>query len=79
MVHNIRAAILERLRIQGFIVFDRTDLYSEAAQEIGEAYQAGELVIPHDEVVLSGGLSDFASGYLELVSGTRRGKYVLAI
>ena len=79
VVHNIRAAILERLRIQGFIVFDKADLYAQAAQEIGQAFQAGELVIPHNEIVFSGGLSDFSSAYLDLISGTRRGKYVLQI
>lgn len=79
VVRNIRAVILERLRIQGFIVFDRTDLYAQAAQEIGRAFQAGELIIPHDEIVACGGLSDFSSAYLDLISGTRRGKYVLQL
>jgi len=79
VVRNIRAAILERLRIQGFIVFDRADLYPQAAREIDDAFQAGLLTIPHEEVVYSGGLSDFASAYLDLASGKRRGKYVLAV
>ena len=79
VVRNIRAAILERLRIQGFIVFDRTDIYAQAARDIGEAFQAGELKIPHEEIVFPGGLADFASAYLELASGQRRGKFVLAL
>ena len=77
VVHNIRAAILERLRIQGFIVFDRADLYPQAAREIGQAFQAGVLTVPHEEVVYPGGLSDFVSAYLDLASGKRRGKHVL--
>jgi NADPH-dependent curcumin reductase CurA len=77
VVQNIRATILERLRIQGFVVFDRADLYDRAAQEIGSAFQAGALKIPHAEIVYTGGLVEFAAAYQDLASGARRGKYVL--
>ena len=79
VVRNIRSAILERLRIQGFIVFDRTDIYAQAARDIGEALQAGELRIPNDEIVFPGGGADIASAYLEPASGQRRGRFVLAV
>lgn len=76
---NIREAIMERLQIQGYVVFDHDALYDQAATEIGTAFSLQDLVLLHQDMVYKGGLEDFAAAYQDLASGRQRGKHVLKL
>lgn len=63
---NYRNLVVHRARMQGFVVFDYWDRYSEAEDQLLEWYQSGDLVNCEDIV---DGLENMPSALADLFSG----------
>lgn len=74
---NLPAVLVERLRVQGFIVFDFIEHYPEAMAALGGWYQEGKLRFRED--IRQGGIDAFAGTLAELYTGGNRGKLILAV
>jgi len=72
---NTRFILGKRLRVQGFIVFDYTDRYQEAVDEMGKWLSQGKLKMRED--VREGGVDAFADVLNLLYTGGNNGKLVL--
>jgi hypothetical protein len=69
--------LVQRLVMQGFIVFDFAARYPEAARQLGEWHQNGQLTMVED--VRDGGIDAFCDTLNLLYSGKKRGKLVLRL
>jgi len=74
---NIRSVLVNRLRMQGFIVFDFIERYGEALQQLGQWYGEGKLKMRED--IRDGGVDAFPETLNMLYTGENQGKLVLAV
>ncbi|MES1955539.1 NADP-dependent oxidoreductase [Salinisphaera hydrothermalis] len=73
---NYLSLLINRARMEGFIVFDFADRYPEAAREMAAWLSAGEL--KHREDIVEG-FDTFPDTLLKLFTGENFGKLVLAV
>lgn len=73
---NYLSLLINRARMEGFIVFDFTDRYPEAAREMAGWLSAGDL--KHREDIVEG-FETFPETLLKLFTGENFGKLVLAV
>jgi len=73
---NLRAVLVNRLRIQGMIVFDWKERYGEALQALGAYFAEGRL--RYRESVLQG-LENAPRGLIELLAGKNFGKQLVKL
>ncbi len=71
----LRAILVNRLTVRGFIVFDFTDQYAEAAADLGRWHAEGKLKMRED--VRDGGVDAFPEVLNALYTGGNFGKLVL--
>jgi NADPH-dependent curcumin reductase CurA len=74
---NYMSLLVNRARMQGFVVFDYADRYAEAAAEMAGWLREGKLRSRED--VVRGGVTDFPDMLLRLFRGENTGKLVLQI
>jgi NADPH-dependent curcumin reductase CurA len=75
--YNFRSVLVNRLKVQGFIVFDFLDRYAEAYDKLSAWYSEGKLVFKED--IRGGGLDAFPDVLKELYSGGNFGKLILQV
>jgi NADPH-dependent curcumin reductase len=73
---NLRAVLVNRLRIQGMIVFDWKERYGEALQALGGYFAEGRL--RYRESVVHG-LENAPRGLIDLLSGKNFGKQLVKL
>lgn len=73
---NYMSLLVNRARMEGFLVFDYAQHYAAAAREMGTWMQAGQL--KSEEHVVEG-LDQFYEAFLTLFSGEKRGKLLLKV
>jgi NADPH-dependent curcumin reductase CurA len=73
---NYMALLVDRARMQGFVVFDYADRYFEAAMEMAGWMAAGQLKTKEDIVE---GLETFPDTLLKLFKGENLGKLVIKV
>ncbi len=78
-VKNLRAVLMERLTMLGFILFEYADGYQAAADDIGTWFADGKLKLQGEEEVHSGGLPAFATALNLVLDGQNTGKVILEI
>jgi NADPH-dependent curcumin reductase CurA len=74
---NMRSVLVNRLRVQGFIVFDFLDQYPAALGALGRWYKDGKLKFHED--IRDGGIDAFAETLAELYTGGNTGKLILRV
>jgi NADPH-dependent curcumin reductase CurA len=74
---NYLSLLVNRARMEGFIVFDYADRYPEATKEIAQWLRAGQL--RSREHVVRGTVQDFPATLLKLFRGENLGKLVLQV
>lgn len=74
---NYMSLLVNRARMEGFVVFDYADRYAEAAVELGGWLREGKLRSRED--VVRGGVADFPDTLLRLFRGENTGKLILQI
>jgi NADPH-dependent curcumin reductase CurA len=75
-VRNWRAILVNRLRVQGMIVFDWKDRYGEALKELGGFLAQGKL--RYRESVVQG-LENAPRGLMDLLNGKNFGKQLVKL
>jgi hypothetical protein len=75
-VKNLRAVLVNRLRIQGMIVFDWKDRYGEALKALGGYFAEGKL--KYRESVVQG-LENAPRGLIDLLNGKNFGKQLVKL
>ncbi len=73
---NYMSLLVNRARMQGFLVFDYRDRYAEAFAEMASWLSAGKLV--HRETIVKG-LETFPQTFLRLFSGEKLGKLIIEV
>lgn len=73
---NYMSLLVNRARMQGFVVFDFADRYGEAVRDLAQWIGAGD--IKHREDIVEG-FEQFPDTLLKLFSGDNFGKLVLAV
>lgn len=73
---NYLSLLVNRARMEGFVVFDHTKNYGEAAQEMGGWIKEGKLKSKED---IYEGIENFHETFLRLFSGEKLGKLVLKV
>lgn len=76
-LQSIRSVLVNRLRVQGFIVFDFAKRYPEAVKALGEWHAKGQLKMRED--VRDGGIAAFPDVLNMLYSGENNGKLILRV
>jgi NADPH-dependent curcumin reductase CurA len=74
---NYMSLLINRARMEGFLVFDYADRYPQAAVEMAGWLREGRLRSPED--VVSGSVSDFGETLLRLFRGDNTGKLILQL
>ena len=74
---NIRFVLIQRLKVQGLLVFDWADRVPEAVAQLGAWYKEGRLKIGED--VREGGVDAFPDVLNLLYTGGNMGKLVLKV
>lgn len=74
---NYTMIIAMRIRMEGFIVFDYAERYSEARQELGQWLAEGK--IQRKETIVKGGLGAAEEALLGLYKGTNTGKMLVEV
>jgi NADPH-dependent curcumin reductase len=74
---NYLSLLVNRARMQGFVVFDYASRYGEAAQKLGGWLASGELVARED--VVRAPITAFGDTLLQLFEGANTGKLVLEL
>jgi NADPH-dependent curcumin reductase CurA len=74
---NYMQLLVQRARMEGFVVFDYTSRYEEAAREIGGWLADGSMVA--QEHVVEGGVDAFPQALVKLFTGENTGKLVLRL
>lgn len=74
---NYLSLLVNRAKMEGFVVFDYAPKYMEAAQEMMSWIQQGKLKA--QEHVVEGGVSQFHNTFQMLFSGQNKGKLLLKI
>jgi NADPH-dependent curcumin reductase CurA len=75
--YNFRSVLVNRLRVQGFIVFDFIKKYPEAYEKLGTWHKEGKLKFKED--VREGGLEAFPDVLKMLYTGENFGKLILKV
>jgi NADPH-dependent curcumin reductase CurA len=75
-VKNLRAVLVNRLKIQGMIVFDWKERYGEALKALGGYYAAGKLKTRESVVE---GLANAPQGLIALLKGGNFGKQLVKL
>jgi NADPH-dependent curcumin reductase CurA len=75
-VKNLRAVLVNRLKIQGMIVFDWKERYGEALKTLGGYYAAGKLKTRESVVE---GLANAPQGLVSLLKGGNFGKQLVKL
>ena len=75
-VKNLRAVLVNRLKMQGMIVFDWKDRYGEALKALGGYYAAGKLKTRESVVE---GLENAPQGLVSLLKGGNFGKQLVRL
>ena len=75
-VRNWRAILVNRLRVQGMIVFDWKDRYGEALKALGDYFAEGRL--KYRESIVHG-LENAPRGLIELLAGKNFGKQLVKL
>ena len=75
-VKNLRAVLVNRLKMQGMIVFDWKDRYGEALKALGGYYAAGKLKTRESVVE---GLENAPQGLVSLLKGGNFGKQLVKL
>ena len=68
---NIMNVVTQRLKLQGFIVFDHASEFPQARKQL--AQWLGEGKINRSEYVVKGGLKNYDEGFKQLFSGANTG------
>jgi NADPH-dependent curcumin reductase CurA len=74
---NYMSLLINRARMEGFLVFDYADRYADAAAEMAGWLREGKL--RSEEHVVDGAVGDFGETLLQLFRGENTGKLVLKI
>jgi hypothetical protein len=74
---NYMSLLVNRARMEGFVVFDYADRYAEAGAQLGRWLGEGKLQSRED--VVRGGVAEFPEVLLRLFRGDNTGKLVLQI
>jgi NADPH-dependent curcumin reductase CurA len=74
---NIRSILVNRLKVQGFIVFDFTRRYDEALAQLAQWYREGKLKFRED--VREGGIAAYPDVLNLLFTGGNVGKLILKL
>jgi NADPH-dependent curcumin reductase CurA len=74
---NYMSLLVNRARMQGFVVFDYAARYGEAAQEMGGWMREGKLIARED--IAPGGVAAFHDTLQKLFRGENVGKLVLSL
>ena len=74
---NYMMLLVNRARMEGFVVFDYASRYGEAARELAGWIASGDLKARED--VVDGGLEAFPDALLKLFAGENVGKLVLRV
>ena len=74
---NYLSLLVNRARMEGFVVFDFAHRYGEAVRDMAEWIRTGQLKTRED--VVEGGVEDFPETLLKLFAGENTGKLVLKI
>jgi len=74
---NLRAILVKRLRMQGFIVFDFADRYDEAVRDLVAWHSEGKVVLRED--VRQTRIDDYPLVLNELFTGGNDGKLVMEL
>ena len=72
----LRALLVNRVKLQGFIVFDRMDLYARAIQQLGKAVAQGK--IKYRET-LAQGLENAPRAFIGMLKGENLGKQLVKV
>ncbi len=75
-VKNWRAILVNRLKVQGMIVFDFKERYGEALKALGGYYAAGKLKTRESVVE---GLANAPQGFIALLKGGNFGKQLVKL
>jgi hypothetical protein len=75
-VKNLRAVLVNRLKVQGMIVFDWKERYGEALKALGGYYAAGKLKTRESVVE---GLANAPQGLIALLKGGNFGKQLVKL
>lgn len=75
-VRNLRAVLVNRLKVQGMIVFDWKERYGEALKALGGYYAAGKLRTRESVVE---GLANAPQGFVSLLKGGNFGKQLVKL
>ena len=67
---------MNRLRVQGFIIFDHNDRYPAFAKEVGPLVKSGEL---HYRETVTEGLENAPQAFLDLLEGGNFGKALVRV
>src|SRR5690606_40292844 len=74
---NCLSLLVNRARMEGFIVFDYANRYADAAREMAGWLAAGQLKSRED--IVDGGIAQFPDALLKLFTGANFGKLVLRV
>jgi NADPH-dependent curcumin reductase CurA len=74
---NYMSLVVNRARMEGFLVFDYADRFPQAAAEMAGWLREGRLRSPED--VVSGDVRDFGETLLRLFRGDNTGKLILQV
>lgn len=66
-----------RIRMQGFIIFDHQDCWSQARRELSEWRAKG--LLKSEETIVNGGLAAAETALGELFSGGNKGKLIVKV
>jgi hypothetical protein len=72
----LRALLVNRVKLQGFIVSDRMDLYMRAIQQLGKAVAQGK--IKYRET-LAQGLNNAPKAFIGMLKGENLGKQLVKV
>ena len=73
---NYMALLVDRARMEGFVVFDYAARYTEAAEEMARWMAEGRLRSVEHVVT---GIGEFPDALLTLYNGTNFGKLILSV
>lgn len=74
--HNYVALIIQRARMEGFILFDYADRYAEALDALATWYAEGKIKFKEQ---VEEGIENFPSVFLKLFTGENLGKLILKV
>ncbi|MCW5626324.1 MAG: NADP-dependent oxidoreductase [Burkholderiales bacterium] len=75
-VKMIRSILVNRVRVQGFIVFDRVDLYQRAIPQLAQLVASGKLKYRE---TIADGIRSAPSAFLGLLAGKNFGKQLVKL